>query len=58
LTLVSGRTTLTSFDMTSLTRTMPAISLCLQTIPNHFGLSFLFVLVYLEDCSFRISYKV
>jgi hypothetical protein len=45
--LVSGRTTLTSFDMTSLTRTIPAISLCLQAVSNHFKLSPLFVVVSL-----------
>ena len=51
LTLVSGRTTLTSFDMMSLTRTMPAISLCLQSISNHFQLSALFVVVSLASIS-------
>jgi len=62
LTLVSGRTTLTSFDMTSLTRTIPAISFCLQTISNHFKPSPLFLVVSLASmlmaaglCLIRIS---
>lgn len=49
LTLVSGRTTLTSFDMTSLTRTMPAISLCRQVVSNHFKFSPLFVVMSLAS---------
>jgi len=36
LTVVSGRTTRTSFDITSLTRIILAISICLRTTSNHF----------------------
>ena len=55
LTLVSGRTTLTSFAITSLTKTMPAISLCLQAISNNFELSALFVAVSLAVISIPVG---
>ena len=49
--LVSGRTTFTSFDMTSLTRTMPAILFFLQAVCNNLELSPLFVVVFLASIS-------
>ena len=60
--LVSGRTTLTSFDMMSLTSIILAILLCLQVVSNNLEFSPLFVVVSLAStpitvdlCIIRIS---